>query len=176
MPDVFTDSSPAITTKGSNIVKPVREATPLLIGKIIFALLLPIILYIIVLTTSLQMANLFNFTGDWNFGFLSFLLIMTGIQAGLVLLIVLQWKNHEYYLTENYIQENRGFLTRTSKKYEMRDVRDVSVRQGILGRLWNFGDVIIDSSAPEYHEVIILTAIPEPYEHERLLERFVSVN
>lgn len=173
MPDIFSDPNVIINTKGTNVVKPVREAPPLLIGKITFALFLPLILYVVTLFTTIEIRHIFSFEQDWNLEFLLFLLIIMGIQMALVLFIVFQWQNHSYYLTTNYIQENRGILTKTDKMYDLKNVRNVSVRQGPLGRLLNYGDLIVESSAPEFHEVLILTGIPEPHQHEAFLRQFI---
>lgn len=174
MPDIFTDDTSPIQTKGSDYVQPVREATPLLIGKIVFALLIPILLYVFVLVSSLEIAKLFSFDEDWSLGFMLFLGILTLIQVLLVLLITLQWKNHVYYLTDTYIQENRGILTLTEKIYDLKNIRDVSVRQGIFGRIWNYGDIIIESTAPgDFHEVLIIVGAPNPRDHEKFLRKFV---
>ena len=173
MPDIFTDNNPVINTKGSDVLKPVREATPLLIGKIIFALLLPMLLYALALFSALEIRHLFSFDQDWSIEFFLFLLVITLIQIALITIVTLQWKTHEYYFTDTYIQENKGILTKTDKMYDLKNVRSVSVRQGILGRLLNYGDIIVESTAPEFHEVIIISGISNPDDHEAFLRTYV---
>src|SRR5690606_17826632 len=113
-------------------LKPVREATPLLLGKIIFALLIPIILYILVVFSAVEIRHLFSFDDDWSIEFLLFLVALTLIQTLLVTIVTLLWRSHEYYLTDNYIQENKGIFTRSDKVYDLKNVRDISVRQDIF--------------------------------------------
>ncbi len=174
MPDIFTnDTSTPIKTKGNDFIQPLREATPLLVGKLVFALLIPILLYILVHITSTEVASFFSLTDDFSLEFLMFLIILTIIQIFLVLLITLQWKNHVYYLTDTYIQENKGILTLTDRMIDLKNVRDISVRQGVLGRLLNYGDILIESSAPEFHEVLIIVGAPNPHQHEAFLRKFV---
>lgn len=174
MPDIFTSDVSPIKTKGSDFVHPIREATPLLVGKIIFALLLPLIIYLFILVSSIQLVDLFSFSEDWSLGFVLFLGGLTIIQILLVLLITLQWKSHVFYITDTYIQENKGILIHTEKMYDLKNVRDVSVRQGILGRIWNFGDIIIESTAPgDFHEVLIMYGTPQPHDHEAFLQKLV---
>ena len=175
MPDIFVnETTRPIQTKGSDFVQPVREATPLFIGKIVFALILPIFVYILVHITSEQLATFFSLSEDLSLGFLLFLALLSVVQVALVLLITLQWKNHVYYLTENYIQENSGIFTLTERMYDLKNVRDISIRQGMMGRMFNYGDIIVESTAPDsFHEVIILVGTPNPHQHVTFLKKFV---
>lgn len=174
MPDIFIPEKIApIKTNGSDFVQPIREATLLLIGKIIFALLIPMILYLIVVATSVEIAHLFSFEQDWNLSFFLFLLILMICQTFLILFIVLQWKNHVFYITETYIQETKGVFIHSEKMYDLKNVRNISIRQGILGRMFHFGDLIIESTAPNFEEVIIMMGVPNPKQHEVFLRKFV---
>ncbi len=173
MPDIFTADLSHYNTKSDTETQPIREATPLLIGKIMLTLMIPLVIYGLLLITSLEIQTIFSFHEDWSFAFLIFLGCLTILQGVLILLITLGWKNHVYYISDTYLQENRGIFTLTEKNYDLKNVRDISLRQGVFGRLFNYGDIIIESTAPDFHEVISIIGAPDPKSHEAFLKKFV---
>jgi len=68
---------------------------------------------------------------------------------------------NSYRLFPDRLEIEAGIFTRKIENIELFRVRDVGLRQGLLGRLGNFGDVYIhstDSSTPDLH----VRAIDDP--------------
>jgi hypothetical protein len=76
-------------------------------------------------------------------------LIVAATVAGMTLPFALDWLTTRFVLTNQrvlLIQQPTWLLVRS---VDLRAVEAVSVRRGILGELFGFGDVLIDSSATQ---------------------------
>lgn len=76
-----------------------------------------------------------------------------------------------YRLFADRMEVESGILSRRIENVELFRVRDVGLRQGFLGRLFNFGDVYLhstDSSTPDLH-VRAVDSPRELYEQVRAL-------
>lgn len=73
----------------------------------------------------------------WEFGVLLTLLGAIGIVA-----VIFYSQAFTYYLTDKRIVIYRKFITISSRQIQYDDISDVVVDQGIIGRLFGFGNVI----------------------------------
>jgi uncharacterized membrane protein YdbT with pleckstrin-like domain len=86
-----------------------------------------------------------------------------GLALGLWILIVwIQW----WYaatltLTDQRVLLERGIFVRRSKVIPLDRVQDASTRQGVIGRVLNYGDIEIDAAGPRGAELFDHAAAPE---------------
>lgn len=163
MPTIFTSDTQ---------IEPAREAHFLLYGKLFFAILLPTLIYLVFWITSIEIPLPVD-RGEEDLGLLVLLGVTNLVQFLLASVIVLQWKNHVYFLTNDGITERKGIITTTEEAYDMKNIRSVTLRQGILGKMFDFGDLIVHSTAPENTQDIVLVGIPHPASYQNFLQKFV---
>lgn len=139
---------------------------------LIFRLLL-LNLGLIALFLLLVVSPLFAFVGlDNLISFTLWSVIWTILILGFGVLInlylLLAWYNHLYIIGVDEITETEGVLWRRDLTLEFPSLDILNVRQGILGRIFNFGDVEVVST--ETNERVHLKQIPRPQWHANLIE------
>lgn len=91
-----------------------------------------------------------------------------------ILQIVIKWTNGTYLLNGRHLIKQEGFLNSTEKIYDLGIIRSVTVNQGLLGKILNYGDIIITTSASGgYNAQIYLNSISHPEKYEQLLEQYL---
>lgn len=80
-----------------------------------------------------------------------------------------QWRATSYTLTTHRIISRRGVLSRYTESIALDRVQDSSVHQRLLGRLFQFGDVELESAGRDGAEVLHHVADPSGFSHDLLL-------
>jgi uncharacterized membrane protein YdbT with pleckstrin-like domain len=75
------------------------------------------------------------------FSIIFFVIFISLIQTVLLVYISLKWVNEYYEIRKEDIAQVTGILSKTEKSYPYRDIQSVTIHQGILGRLFNYGSV-----------------------------------
>jgi membrane protein YdbS with pleckstrin-like domain len=65
----------------------------------------------------------------------------------------------QYYITDSEVVKVEGILTKKRTAIPYLNVADVRLNQGIIGRIFNYGDVIISG----YKDSIVMKGIKNPY-------------
>ncbi len=79
------------------------------------------------------------------------------------------WLGSSYFVADTHLVKRNGVFNIIEKIYDLDNIRSVSVHQGVIGKLFHFGDVIIEISASGgYMDQIILVGLdsPEKFEHK----------
>ena len=89
----------------------------------------------------------------------------------------LQQRLISYSLTDQCIEVDSGLVSKTTRNIPLTRIQDVTVSSGVLQRLLNFGDIVIDNASEDGGKLIIKN-IDSPREyadkllsHMRRLER-----
>jgi len=92
-----------------------------------------------------------------------------------VLSIILNWVGNTYIITGSHIVERRGILNVKEQMFDLKNIRSATLEQGWLGKLFHYGDVMIETSASGgYNEVINLIGIPHPEKYGVILKKFIN--
>lgn len=90
----------------------------------------------------------------------------------LIIYVVLQWANNTYFLTEKHLIRRTGILSTEEDVYHFENIRSITTHQSFLGRIFNYGDVILKTSASGgYQGEVTLTGISNPYKYENTLKK-----
>ncbi len=92
-----------------------------------------------------------------------FLALRIGIIIAILfidLIIVLDWLTTVYLLTNRRVQFRFGIVGQQTKTIALEQITDAKVVIGIFGRLFNYGDVVID--AANINSQIVFHAITSP--------------
>ena len=136
----------------------IRRSPVALVFKIIIAELLVELTYAVV---SLGLAQ-FKESLDGSYSALRFLatLFFSGFSIAVLAFLVAQWANEGYYLEESELTVTQGIIKKTKVSYPFANMQSVTVRQGLIGRLFNFGYISI--FIPTLGKDVIFTEIASP--------------
>ena len=95
---------------------------------------------------------------------LSFLFSATCIL--LIIITFLNWYCIRYYLTNFRLVEERGIIGKRTVSIWLRKVQDVSCSFGILGRIFGFGDIEIESAGTFGKIIFDFLPAPQKLKHE----------
>jgi uncharacterized membrane protein YdbT with pleckstrin-like domain len=96
-----------------------------------------------------------------NIPFLDWLPYLFGATCILLIIIIfLNWYCIRYYLTNFRLIEERGIIGKRTLSIWLRKVQDVSCSFGILGRIFGFGDIEIESAGT--YGKIVFDFLPTP--------------
>lgn len=98
------------------------------------------------------------------------LIVMVTISI-LVLLSIfgdfLRWKAEEYVLTDRRILQIHGVLHKTVIDSSLEKINDVALRQGVLGRLFNFGSIQLQIASDE--GINHIEGVTAPFDFKRAM-------
>lgn len=109
---------------------------------ILFQLLfLNVLSYVLILAVYLLVFNeqLPIDTGSKSLIGLALIVLIFVVQFSLTVYGVLQWMNDYYEITPQTLIHKKGLIFRKLEKYSMEHVQYIDVRQGILGKIFNYG-------------------------------------
>jgi uncharacterized membrane protein YdbT with pleckstrin-like domain len=77
------------------------------------------------------------------------------------------WRSETYTITDERVLLRRGVIGKFSRSIGLARVQDVSTSQNVLGRIFDFGTVEIESAGKDGAEV--LTHVPDPQHFRNVL-------
>lgn len=80
-----------------------------------------------------------------------------------------------YSLTDQYIEVDSGFVSRTTRNVPLTRIQDVTVSASMMQRLLNFGDVVIDNASEDGGKVIIKNIDSPRAYADKLLSRMRQI-
>jgi len=100
--------------------------------------------------------------------------LFIGLGLGVVVLAIalvrwVQWRSTSYTLTSHRIISRRGVLSRYTESIALDRIQDSSVHQRVLGRVFGFGDVELESAGRDGAEVLHHVADPSGFSRDLLL-------
>jgi uncharacterized membrane protein YdbT with pleckstrin-like domain len=88
-----------------------------------------------------------------------FYLLSPAISIGIMLYSIIELYTTEYSITTKKILFKKGWIIRRSQELYITKVEGVEVDQGILGRIFGFGNLIFEGVGSKY---VIFVMIPDP--------------
>lgn len=86
-------------------------------------------------------------------------------------LFVIKWITTTYTLKDKQLVKRAGILNITEKTYDLRNIRNISIYQSFIGKLFNYGDLTIMTSASGgYQDEIYLQGISNPAQYKSCLQ------
>lgn len=159
------------------ITEPIRESFILFIFKITAILVITDLAYA-VLNVFLLRTFFLNYELPLNLHnqtayILTLLhLIKTVFQVWTISAIVCRWVGNVFYIKENQLVHHEGILNCREKIYDLDIVRSVSVHQSWFGKVFKFGNVLIEVSASGgYTDQVILNGVNNPQKYESIFRK-----
>lgn len=86
-------------------------------------------------------------------------------------MIVLKWMSTIYIMQEKQLVKRTGIFGINEKMYDLRNTRKILIHKSILGKIFNYGDIAITTSASGgYQEEVYLSAISRPEKYKTHLQ------
>ncbi len=99
----------------------------------------------------------------------SFFLLIEVVVAGYV---ILQWLNNYYILTSTEVRYMTGILSKREENYSLKNIQSVSFEQGLIGRIFNYGNVKMFS--PALQKELFLTEVSNPKQIVENVKRMIE--
>lgn len=99
------------------------------------------------------------------------LIISEGVLIFLMIVIFLEWICTKYYLTNLKLVEKRGVIGKRIVTISLDKIQDVKCKFGIIGRIFGFGDLEIESAGTLGK--IIFHFIPSPRKFQEKIQKAV---
>jgi len=87
----------------------------------------------------------------------------------LLLSLFIRWYFVYFIISTDALSKHKGFLFKRLKTYDLQSIRSVRVYQGPLGRLFNYGNIVMES--PLLREMISLKKVQNPLRHAKIIDR-----
>lgn len=141
-----------------------RSEQPMVIFKIrksYWFLILPLgfLLLCVILMVGVYLSVIGQYETNAMFNLLVSLLLLLGIGVAATI-VLLDWMNTYYILTDSTIEVVRNFVTQTKIYVSLHDLSRIEGKIGILGSVLNYGTVTIESETTE--RIIPLVGVPNP--------------
>lgn len=88
-----------------------------------------------------------------------------------MIVVFLNWLCTKYYLTNLRLIEQRGIIGKRIMSIWLDKVQDVACRFGILGRIFGFGDIEIQSAGT--YGKIVFSSLPSPRKLREQIEKAI---
>ena len=162
--------------KQTHGIEPIR-GSPFILGfKIIFLLALFELAYLVIYYfLNVQFEIPYSVHHHLSIGFLILASAKIFLEMYLILLLVLSWANNVYYLADKHIIKRTGVLSSKEKVYDFDLIRSITVQQSFFGKLFNFGTIMLSTSASGgYQAEITLDNISDPQKYEQRIKECCS--
>lgn len=97
-------------------------------------------------------------------------IFFVAIEMGVAAFVILQWTNNYYILTPFEIKYATGIISKREMNYSIKNLQSVSFEQGLIGRVFNFGNV--KAFSPALQKELFLTEVSSP---SKLVENIKDV-
>lgn len=151
--------------EGHNKLQPmmvIRQAKILLAGRILMVHLIFFVSCSVFLTLLDGETAWFKIQG---FGWINV------IELAVLFYATVRWHNHYYLLRPDKILTSRGVFLRRQRFFAVKNIESISVHQGVIGRLFNFGTLYL--YAPTLNHRIKMFGINAPCGKERIIEQLL---
>lgn len=119
----------------------------------------------------LNISESVTFTILWVLHLAKFLLLLW-----VVLKLSMDWATRTYYLAGHHLVRYHGILEVDEAIYELQSLKSLHLKESIIGRLLNYGDIYLTLSSSGYREDVVLRGISHARRYERVLRDYLEQN
>ncbi len=89
-----------------------------------------------------------------------------------VLVELKKWLSVTYFVRENQLVRRKDIMSQSADYFDLQYIRQISVQQTALGKMFKYGNLQIDLSSTDYKKQITLYSINEPSKYAALFSNF----
>ena len=125
----------------------IHDSAVLLAARVVFAFLAVELLYYVFIYFLFFTEIGLSIQYQRNYIILFLSLFKFILQIYYVVYVVLSWVKNNFYITEDKLVHCKGILTIDEEIYDISSIRTVKSHQSLVGRIFNYGNVIVEVSA-----------------------------
>lgn len=155
-------------------LEPIRGSIIILVAKLATGLLLFDLLYVgLYYLLTLSFALPFDLHHHISVLLLVIFIFKLLMQLFLILNVTLSWANNAYYLAGKHIIRRKGILHVEEDVFHFDNIRSISVNQSFFGKIFNYGDISLKTSASGgYQGDVVMAEISNPKKYEEILKEY----
>lgn len=147
----------------------VRRSPAGLVFKIIFIEIALELIYVLLSTALVEVRG--ELGSSYTLARVMLSIVFLSIAITVVVTLVAQWANEGYFLKENELVVRRGIIAKTETAYPYANMQSVTLQQGFVGRLFNYGQISI--FIPTLGKDIIFSEISNPKEFTKKIKAHI---
>lgn len=89
--------------------------------------------------------------------------------------IIVVWASQTYVIAGHHLIVRRGVAETVEKIYELNDIRTITMHEGTLGKMLNYGDIILVIASSGVTEEVHLPAIGHVRKYEQIFEKYLDI-
>jgi uncharacterized membrane protein YdbT with pleckstrin-like domain len=136
----------------------VRRSPAGLVFKIIFIEIAIEMVYLLLSTALVELRG--ELGSSYTSARILLSIVFMTLAVSVVVTLVAQWANEGYFLKQNELIVRRGIIAKTETAYPYANMQSVTLQQGFIGRLFNYGQISI--FIPTLGKDIIFSEISNP--------------
>lgn len=165
-------------TKDIEDIEPSRASIAVLVTQLIILFIVTDLIYVI---ANYFLMKIYFFQVPQLFDLHKYIVfILAGLHIGKsffqifsIIQIVMRWLGSSYIVSDKHLVKRDGIFNIVEKTYDLDNIRSVTVHQGMLGKLFHFGDVVIETSASGgYMDQITLVGLDDPQKFEHKIRHY----
>lgn len=153
------------------VIEPIRGSIAILAYKLAAILLLFDFIYIMVdFVLTLGIPLPFDLHHHVSLALFTAEVFKIFFQLYLIANVTLSWANNTYVLTGQHIIKKTGIFRIQEDVFHFANIRSISIQQSFLGKVFNYGDIILKTSASGgYQGDVVMSGIANPKKYEEIL-------
>jgi uncharacterized membrane protein YdbT with pleckstrin-like domain len=96
------------------------------------------------------------------------------LQAYVLLFLVIRWATITYYIHDHQLIRYQGAYQPDETIFELDFIKSVDLNESWLGRLLNYGNIILVVSSSGYRQDVRLEGIADPQKYERIFRDYME--
>jgi membrane protein YdbS with pleckstrin-like domain len=94
-----------------------------------------------------------------------------GLKISTSIWVIMQWLSEYYEIHPQEIVHRRGVFMQHREVFNVRDVKSMTIKQNLLGRMFRFGTVILFN--PALDQKIAIHDVTNPHKHLEMIAQFI---
>lgn len=111
-------------------------------------------------------ANFYEFSSSISTGFIIAMWLAHTIKfvilAYFLIKFVSEHLDKEYIIEDGHLLVKDGFVTVNQREYELKQLKEMKIVQGPLGRLLHYGNLELKFGALGFHKTVLLVDVAQP--------------
>lgn len=119
-----------------------------------------------------------NFSNGVSTGFILFLWFAHTVKFAVIAYFLIQFVTDflstDYVVTKSQLKVEKGTINTKLYQYELKQLKEINVYQGPIGKWLHYGDIELQFGALGFHKNVTLREIAHPHRYQRELKNYLD--
>jgi membrane protein YdbS with pleckstrin-like domain len=158
----------------TQITEHLQPSVLVIVLRLLAALFMLDLIYSVLILGFLGLTNLH----EWHTPYVILLLFVNVAKYLLITIVVVRlfadWAGRTYYLTGHHLIQKLGLINITETTFELSQLKSIVIKQGWLGRRFNFGTIKLTFAAYGDQQSVTLREINNPYRYKKHFDNYLE--